>query len=288
MIPRRRLSDRGLIGALVTIWLVLVLLGTIAIAFLNFPPQPSSNVSSSIRDTIKLVTWAAWPIFTLTITGVVATVMLSRRHPDAPPGAPEHIRGNPRLAATWIGTVTVIVVALAIVGTLTLANEDVAETLGVQGRGTSNGTNGGNGESTNLEVQVIAQQWQFTYRYPTYGGMESPHLVLPAGRTVTLHITSLDVVHSFWFPALGVKTDAVPVHDNTFAVQPQQVGTYRIVCNELCGLWHGAMSDNRAQIMSASDFANWAQQQQSFDAPIMKYLPPYSHTYVPDPPAYGA
>ena len=31
-----------------------------------------------------------------------------------------------------------------------------------------------------MDVQVIGQQWEFTYRYPSYGGVETPHLVLPA------------------------------------------------------------------------------------------------------------
>ncbi len=136
-------------------------------------------------------------------------------------------------------------------------------------------------------MQVIAQQWQFTYRYPSYGGIESAHLVVPVNTTIDFHITSLDVVHSFWLAALGVKADAVPLHDNTFDVTTRQTGTYRVQCGELCGLWHGGMSDNNAQVVSASDFATWAQQTQAADAPIMKYLPPYSHTYQPDPPAYG-
>jgi hypothetical protein len=48
------------------------------------------------------------------------------------------------------------------------------------------------------------------------------------------------------------------------------------------------MSDDNAQIVSAGDFNTWAQQQQQLDAPIMKYLPPYSHTYVPAPGVYGS
>ena len=47
------------------------------------------------------------------------------------------------------------------------------------------------------------------------------------------------------------------------------------------------MSDNLAQVVSASDFASWAAQETTLDAPVMKYLPPYSHTYEPAPPAYG-
>jgi len=280
-------ANRRLVISLAVIWVVVAAAGTVLIAVLNFPPQASSNVSKSIQDTIRLITWAAWPIFTLTIVGVVGTVLLSRRHPNAPPASNDRIRGNPRLAGTWIGIVTAIVLALGIVGTLTLSNEGTAEVFGLEGRATANGATGGVAETTPLEVQVIAQQWQFTYRYPTFGGMESPHLVVPVNRTIDFHVTSLDVTHSFWLAALGIKADAVPLHDNTFDLTPTQVGTYRVVCGELCGLWHGSMDDNSAQVMSAADFTAWAQQQQAADAPIMKFLPPYSHTYQPAPSAYG-
>ncbi|HSP65041.1 MAG TPA: cytochrome c oxidase subunit II [Candidatus Deferrimicrobium sp.] len=280
--------ERRLILTLAAIWVVVVAAGSVVIAVVDFPPQPASNVSASIRDTIRLITWAAWPIFTLTIVGVVGSVLLSRRQPNAAPASPDGIRGNPRLAGTWIGIVTLVVLLLGIFGTLTLTNEDTAEVLGLGGRATANGTNGGTAETAPLEVQVIAQQWQFTYRYPSFGGIESAHLVVPVNRTIDFHITSLDVTHSFWLAALGVKADAVPGHDNTFDATPSQVGTYRVVCGELCGLWHGGMSDNNAQVVSAGDFAAWAQQTQAADAPVMKFLPPYSHIYVPAPAAYGS
>jgi hypothetical protein len=48
------------------------------------------------------------------------------------------------------------------------------------------------------------------------------------------------------------------------------------------------MSDDTAMVVSSSDFATWIQQQQALDAPIMAYLPPYSHTYTPPPTVYGA
>ena len=280
-------ANRRLVITLAAIWIVVVAIGSVIVGVVNFPPQPASNVSASIRDTIRLITWAAWPIFTLTIIGVVGAVLISRRHPDAPTASPDRVRGNPRLAGAWIGIVSAIVLVLAIVGTVTLTNEDTAEGLGLGGRATANGTTGGAGEGTPLEVQVIAQQWQFTYRYPSFGGFESAHLVVPVNTTIDFHITSLDVTHSFWLAALGVKADALPLHDNTFDVQTSQLGMYRVVCGELCGLWHGSMDDNNARVVSASDFATWAQQQQAADAPVLQYLPPYSHVYQPDPPAYG-
>ena len=283
MSPTRRLLT--ILGA---IWIVCVVVGTVVFLVIQFPPVGASNVSQSIQDTIRLITLVGWPVFSLVVLALIGAVLVHQRDPGVSAGTATELRGRPRLAAAWVGVVTAIVLALAIVGTITLSNEEAAEALGLGGRGTSGGTNGGSPAAQNLEVQVIAQQWAFTFRYPSYGGMETAQLVLPEGANVTFHITSLDVTHAFWYPALGVKADAVPEHDNTFAVQPTKTGTYRIQCGELCGLWHGAMSDDNAMVVSASDFATWAQQQESLDAPIMKYLPPYSHTYVPNPGAYGS
>ena len=284
-------GTRRLVYTLGAIWLALVVIGSFVIAILPFPPGAASNVAGSVTDTIRLLTWAAWPVFSLTIIGVIGAVLVRRSDPDAAAAPARELRGNPRLASTWIGVVGAVVLALAIVGTLTLGNDDAAQALGLGGR-TISGDNGNViggalDEGGYLPVQVIAQQWQFTYRYPTLGGFESAHLVLPNNTNVQFHITSLDVTHSFWLIALGVKADAVPLHDNVFLATTQQLGTYRSVCGELCGLWHGAMDDNSMQVVSAGDFDTWVAQEKALDAPIMKYLPPYSTTYVPDPAAYG-
>ncbi len=61
-----------------------------------------------------------------------------------------------------------------------------------------------------VDVQVIGQQWEFTYRYPTYGGRRDVAARAPGEHADRLHVTSLDVVHSFWAYQLGVKADANP------------------------------------------------------------------------------
>jgi cytochrome c oxidase subunit 2 len=138
------------------------------------------------------------------------------------------------------------------------------------------------GASKAMDVQVIAQQWEFTYRYPTYGGVEVPHLVLPANTLIRLHVTSLDAIHSFWAYQLGVKADANPGVDNVAYVQTKGPMTFDIHCAELCGLWHGYMFDT-GQVVSTSRFASWIKQQQTYFRPVMKYLPKYSTFYLPDP-----
>ena len=96
-----------------------------------------------------------------------------------------------------------------------------------------------------MDVQVIGQQWEFTYRYPTYGGLETPHLYLPANTLIRLHVTSLDVIHSFWAVNLGVKADANPGTDNVVYVETKNPLKLNIRCAELCGLWHGYMFDEQ-------------------------------------------
>jgi cytochrome c oxidase subunit 2 len=131
-------------------------------------------------------------------------------------------------------------------------------------------------------VQVIGQQWAWTFRYPAYGAVETAQFAIPADRIVELHVTSLDVNHSFWAIQLGVKADAIPGTDNVAFVRPRHTGTFEIRCAELCGLWHGHMQ-NTGTVMSPTAFAVWIRGQVAANAPATKVLPPYSTHYFPEP-----
>src|SRR2546423_5956980 len=94
--------------------------------------------------------------------------------------------------------------------------------MGQSGGQRGRGTAGGSGSE--LQVQVIAQQWYFTYRYAGYGGGETTHLYLPLDRPVGLHLTSLHIIHSFLASQLGGKAAANPRVGNVFHVSPQKNG----------------------------------------------------------------
>jgi cytochrome c oxidase subunit 2 len=132
-----------------------------------------------------------------------------------------------------------------------------------------------------LPVQVIAQQWKFTYRYPTFGGFESPDLILPDNTQIAFNVTSLDVIHSFWAYQLEVKADANPMENNVAFTKTEQLGTFEVRCSELCGIWHGAMF-NSGNVVSESAFMTWATSTESKNAANTKDLPPFAWTYVPD------
>src|SRR6266487_4289593 len=131
-----------------------------------------------------------------------------------------------------------------------------------------------------LQVQVIAQQWIFTYRYPQFGGVETTQLVLPQGQNVQFNVTSLDVIHSFWAYQLGVKADANPELNNVAYTKPEHLGAFRVRCAELCGLFHGAMT-NVGRVETPAQFQAWGNSTEARLADVTKMLPPYATIYDP-------
>ena len=271
------------IRVVVIVWVLLAVAGDVGLALGPIPPGQASDVAQNESFTIQLLALIAWPVFSAVLAGLFFTLVVNRLAPPTAEVSPEALRGNTRVQTWWIATTLVVVLSLAVYGTVALASDQPGGGISTDSAALALPTS----TDQPLEVQVIAQQWWFTYRYPSYGGIETAQLVLPVNQKIQFHITSLDVTHSFWFYALGVKADAVPLNDNVFTATPTQTGTYRVQCSELCGLWHGNMSDNTAMVVSPSDFATWIQQQTTLDAPVMKFLLPYSHTYEPSPTIYG-
>jgi cytochrome c oxidase subunit 2 len=142
------------------------------------------------------------------------------------------------------------------------------------------------GSAKPLQVQVIAQQWQFTYRYPQYGGVETDQLELPAYRLIEFHVTSLDVVHSFWAYQLAVKADANPNVDNVAFVKTRGPVRVDVHCAELCGVWHGYMF-NSGHVVTGAQFTTWIKSQEQRFKPVQKFLPKYHLTYNPAPTRRG-
>jgi cytochrome c oxidase subunit 2 len=84
------------------------------------------------------------------------------------------------------------------------------------------------------------------------------HMVVPVGAKVRLLITSQDVIHAWWVPALAIKKDAIPgfVNEAWFEIRADQIGTYRGQCAELCGRDHGFMPIV-VEAKSPADYKAW-------------------------------
>jgi cytochrome c oxidase subunit II len=259
------------------IWLPVAVAADLLLYFVygpHMPPGQMSNSAASQQFDIRVMSVLAAPVMAFVlIAGAYSLIVWRHREGDDEDGPA--IFGNVRIQTTWITVTAVIVLFLAGFGTYELAWPGFA------------GAGAGEGpapiwkpDGKPLEVQVIAQQWRFTYRYPQFGGFETTALVLPIGQPIQFNVTSLDVIHSFWAYQLGVKADANPGVNNVAYTTAQQTGSVTVRCAELCGLWHGAMYDY-GKVVSVASFQSWAHQTETQLAAVTKILPPYATTYDP-------
>jgi cytochrome c oxidase subunit 2 len=262
-------------------WLIATIIGTPLVIVLLGPILPPGNgsegASGQVTDNTVLLAMAT-PVLLLVVMYLIYAIIFFRQPAGGVLEGPA-VRGDARVQTTWIVVTSLLVLSLAGYGTWRLFE--------------GNGAGSGSGPSPvatpsgpKLQVQVIAQQWAFTYRYPSYGGVETTHLVLPENQMVELHVTSLDVIHSFWAYQLGVKADANPQVDNIAFVKPTRLETFEVRCSELCGIWHGEMFDH-GRVVTTPEFESWIHEQQTRFAPATKTLPPYSTTYEPPPTRRG-
>jgi len=257
-------------------WLVLSVVADLIIWIVwrpHMPPGAMSSAAANQQFDIAIMAVLAAPVMILVLTYFAYALIVWRQKPGDEEDGPA-IHGNTRIQATWIVLTSVIVLFLAVFGTV--------ELFTAQGSGAGEGgspifTSDVKGP---LQVQVIGQQWRFTYRYPQYGGFETTDLVLPTNTWVEFHVTSIDVIHSFWAYQLGVKADANPGVDNVAYAKIYHTGSITVRCAELCGLWHGAMFDY-GKAVSPAAFHAWAQGAEVHLAAVTKLLPPYALTYDP-------
>ncbi len=127
-------------------------------------------------------------------------------------------------------------------------------------------------EPNNLVVESIGHQFYWSFRYPQINGEVNGEMHLPVGVPVTLNLTSADVIHSFWVPAMRLKNDMVPGMVTEIRLTPTRIGRYPIVCTQFCGTAHNtmnAMVDPTKQfvvIESKSNFDAWYKGMQTKNA----------------------
>jgi cytochrome c oxidase subunit II len=274
----RRVPRHGF--EIIVIWAVLTAIAVPLIVLVlgpHLPPGRMSAEASAQTDANTVMTALMAPIVLIVVVYFVYSLVVFRARGDVvEDGAP--IRGHGPTQLAWVLLTSVIVIALAVWGSYTLVQS-------ARGAGGGQGPSPADlpkGNQTALPIQVIGQQWAWTFRFPTYSAFETRELELPVDKLIAFHVTSLDVTHSFWAYELGVKADAVPGVDNVAFVTPRKLGRFIIRCAELCGLWHGHMALH-GRVVSASDFATWVAQQKAANAQIIPDLGPYQRVYVPEP-----
>jgi cytochrome c oxidase subunit 2 len=116
-----------------------------------------------------------------------------------------------------------------------------------------------------VDVYVQGKKWMWKFAYA--GGPNSTDVLrVPAGRPVRLLLTSRDVIHSFYVPALRMKQDALPGRYTQTWFNADAPGRYPIFCAEYCGLGHSAMLGELV-VMPAEEWDVWMEQQRRGSQP---------------------
>jgi cytochrome c oxidase subunit 2 len=275
------MDDKPHFRNIALLWLVASVIVTPIIVFVVGPGLPPGTgtveAAGQVTDNTVLLATATPVALGVLVYMAYALWAFRERTPDVILDGPP-IRGNASVQFWWLVVTTTLVLFLAGYGTARLLADGSG---GGQGPNPIAVPKAPSGTSV-LPVQVIAQQWQFTYRFPSYGGVETRALELPEHTLIQFNVTSLDVIHSFWAYQLGVKADANPGENNVAYVTTKGPLNFEVRCAELCGLWHGYMF-NSGTVVSKAQFAGWITRERVQYAPATRNLGPYSKNYFPQP-----
>jgi cytochrome c oxidase subunit 2 len=232
---------RGSIVQLVGLGVVFGAAATVVALLVPWLPPSASTERNGIDLVFWFTTAVAIAVFTLVFSVTVYSVVKFRvRADDDSDGPPVH--GHTGLEILWTTVPAILVTAISVISGIVLVRNDSA------------GANP-------LNVNVTARQFEWSFAYPGEGNLTSARLYLPRGRSVELHLTSLDVIHSFWVPEFGQKQDALPGQETKLVITPTRTGTFPVICTELCGLGHALMRTT-AVVLTPSGFDAWVKRQE--------------------------
>jgi len=218
---------------------------------INWDGQQASTAAPKIDRLLDVMIVLSAFVFSLVMVMLVYALWKFKAKPgDESDGEPIH--GNTRLEIAWTLIPTIIVLFAG--GYSWKVLDEIEEPA-----------------PNPLKVQVFSQQFAWSFGYPGKGEAWSEgELHVPVGRQVHFKMHALDVIHSFWVPEWRIKKDNVPGITTTAIVTPNKVGTYQLVCTELCGFGHATM---RAEVVvePPAEFRKWvASLRQRVPAPLME------------------
>jgi len=214
------------------------------------------------------ILWICVVIGVIVFSAMFVSIVLHRKSRGHEAASFTH---STKAEIAWTVVPVVILVAMAVPATRALVNMEVAP-------------------ETEMTVKITGFQWRWKYEYveDEIRFISSLHpdsnaarrlqsgtdpatvenyllevdrpLVLPAETKVKFIITSDDVIHSWWVPALGWKRDAIPGFINEAWTEILEPGVYRGQCAELCGKDHGFMPIV-LNVLPKADYQRWVQDQ---------------------------
>jgi cytochrome c oxidase subunit 2 len=220
------------------IWAVLSAVGVAAVVGIRILPVIASREAEIVDRAFVVLTVASIPVLMLVVVAIGYSVIRFRS------GGPEDegpaVRGHRLFEVGWV--------VISLVAVLLLAAYGTAGLLDIRGS-----------QSAEFEVRVMATQWKWSFEYPV-SGVKSKDLVLPADVRIRFTLESDDVIHSFYVPAFGIKSDVVPGRKSELYVTVTEPGTYGVQCAELCGFGHTRMM-GPVQVLELAEFDAWLSDQ---------------------------
>jgi cytochrome c oxidase subunit II len=238
---------RATLARLIAAMLVLTVIIAIPMTQIHWNGTQGSAEADKIDTLLNVMIVLSSFVFSIVLVMLGYCVYKYRAKPgDESDGEPIH--GNTKLEIAWTLIPTVIVLFGAVYSWIVLS--DIETKAGDR-----------------MRLDITAQQYEWTFGYPQAGNIKTHELVVPVGRQLEVHLTALDVIHSFWVPEWRIKRDLVPAGpggkdvDNEVEVTPDRVGTYNVVCTELCGFGHSTMRA-LVRVVPQNEFDSWVAKQQ--------------------------
>lgn len=210
----------------------------------NIPPTSVFHPSTPQAESIAKLFYfdLAIAVFILAIVVFLLTFILIRFRHKPGDRMPYQQHGNYKLETMWTVAPGFVVIALLVATAVTMHKVHPPQ------------------GDRKPDIIVIAHQWWWEYRYPASGVVTANELHMPADTRLLVEVQAADVIHDFWVPDLGPKTDANPGSSNHLWINPHTPGTYLGTCAEYCGGAHALMGI-RAIVESREDFDQWTQSQ---------------------------
>lgn len=226
-------------------------------------PRGVTDISQEVYGLHMLTLWVCVVIGVL-VFGVMFYSMF--KHRKSKGAVSSNFHESTKVELAWTLIPAAVIFAIGVKATYTLADMY-------------------NFEESEVTLEVVGYQWRWRYRYidenaeqevSFFSSMSTPRdeinnrleknenyllevdepVVLPTGTKVRFLLSSADVIHSWWVPALAVKKDAIPGIVNEAWTIINEEGTYRGQCTELCGKDHGFMPVV-VEAVSPEEFEQW-------------------------------
>jgi cytochrome c oxidase subunit 2 len=243
---QRRIGEAAPYLQVVFLTMAITAVGTVVVLNVPWLPEEASAEAGPVDDLYNALAVASVFVFALVVSILTVSVLrFRRRFGDESDGKPIH--GHTGLEVVWTAIPAVLMTGAAIASGVVLGN--IEET-----------------KPNTKKIVVTAEQFAWSFAYGDQGIKKAGELHLVKDTPYLFRFHSKDVIHSFWVPEFRMKKDAVPGIVTQVRVEPTKIGTYTLVCTELCGLGHATM---RARIVveDQARFDRWAEAQRKAAAP---------------------